>query len=287
MVEAEQRGSEHLLHTASRPAPRRSLKHAVVTALVLVALIAAAAVIGEVAFFVLVVVVVSIALYEMLGGVQQAGYRPNVWVGLTGGMALMIAAFLQRPILVPVVLLATLYAAFAMSLRPTRGARASSDAAWTLFGVGWIAGGGAGAAAILAIDPHGVWLLVTAILLPALDDIGAYFVGTYFGKHKMAPSISPGKSWEGVVGGAPLAVAGGVVAGAALDSLTVLHGAAIGAICAVVGPLGDLVESLFKREVGIKDSGRLLPGHGGLLDRIDAIIVCAPVLYVYLSAVVL
>ena len=162
-----------------------------------------------------------------------------------------------------------------------------SDAAWTLLGVTWIGGGGAGAVSILKIDDNGLAMLVAFVLITALDDIGAYFVGTRFGKHKIAPSISPAKSWEGFFGGMVTALLGGMAFGAVVDGLGVLDGLAIGGICSLLAPVGDLIESMAKREIGIKDSGRLLPGHGGFLDRLDAIIFCAPAVYVYIRLVVL
>jgi phosphatidate cytidylyltransferase len=101
----------------------------------------------------------------------------------------------------------------------------------------------------------------------------------------MAPSISPAKSWEGFAGGLAGALGGGAVFGLVATQLTTLEGVAIGGICGLLAPAGDLVESLVKRELGIKDSGRLLPGHGGFLDRLDAILFCAPAVYVFYRVV--
>ncbi len=259
----------------------RSLKQAVVTALILLALIIICALIGKIAFFVLVSVVVLIALFELYDALLQTGHRPNMVFGLLCGFALLLVAFLERPALIAVVLAVTMYGAFLLALRPQRGTTAASDVAWTLLGVAWVAGGGAAAASILQLD-DGIFLLVAYILITALDDIGGYFAGTRFGRHKMAPSISPAKSWEGWIGGFAASLAGGLFFAALLESLDPLHGLAIGAISGLLAPVGDLIESLVKREIGIKDSGRLLPGHGGLLDRLDAILFCAPAVYLYL-----
>ncbi len=267
------------------PAGGRSLKHAVITALILLALIIICALIGEIAFFVLVSAVVLIALFELYDALLQTGHRPNMVFGLLCGFALLLVAFLERPALIAVVLAAAMYGAFLLALRPQRGKSAASDVAWTLLGVAWIAGGGAAAASMLKLR-DGIFLLVAYILITALDDIGAYFSGTKFGKHKMAPSISPAKSWEGWAGGFLSSLAGGLLFAFLLESLDAVHGLAIGAISGLLAPAGDLVESLAKREIGIKDSGRLLPGHGGLLDRLDAILFCAPAVYLYLRFVV-
>lgn len=114
------------------------------------------------------------------------------------------------------------------------------------------------------------------------SDTFAFFVGSKFGKHKLAPAVSPGKTWEGAVGG----VAGSVIGVSALGAVcqfSLGHSAAIGLLVGVVAPLGDLVESSLKRYCGVKDSGRLLPGHGGVLDRFDSVMFAAPAVYYYLQ----
>lgn len=266
----------------------RSLATAVVTALILLGLIIVFYLLGRDAFFVLICVVVLTALFELFDGLRQAGHRPITALGLAAGLAMLIVAFRNEPRHFASVIALTMVGSFLLALRPTRGRTPSSDAAWTVLGVAWVAGGGAGATMIMMIDDGGLRLLIAFVLIAALDDIGAYFVGTAFGKHKMAPSISPNKSWEGFVGGAVTSLLGGLFFGVLLpDELGITHGLAIGAICGLLVPAGDLVESLFKREIGLKDSGRLLPGHGGFLDRLDAIVFCAPVVALYLRFVVI
>lgn len=270
--------------TSPEPTPPggRSLGQAVVTALILVGLMAVFYLLGVRGFFVLASLVVGTALFELLDALKQTGHKPNLFLGLAGGVGMFVVAYLERPALVGVVLAAVLVGGFLWALRPGRGAVPASDVAWTLLGVAWVGGGGAGAISILVLDPGGLNLLIAFILTVAAGDIGAYFVGTAFGKHKLAPSISPGKSWEGFVGGVVGSLLGGLLFAGLLDELNVLHGAAIGTICGLISPVGDLVESLVKREIGIKDSGRLLPGHGGFLDRLDAILFAAPAVYLYL-----
>lgn len=263
----------------------RSLKEAVVTALILLGLIIVCALIGTTAFFVLVVAVVLLALFELLDGLRQDGRLPVVWFGLACGFAMLLVAYLEKPVYLSVVLAVTMYGAFALALRPARGRAAGSDVAWTLLAVAWIGGGGAGAVSMLMLDDDGLLLLIAYVLITAADDIGAYFTGTTFGKHKLAPSISPAKSWEGWFGGLVCAMAAGVGFAAFLDPLELVDGLALGVIVGLLAPVGDLVESLVKRELGIKDSGRLLPGHGGMLDRLDAILFCAPAAYLYVRLV--
>jgi phosphatidate cytidylyltransferase len=262
------------------------MTEAVLTAIVLLALIAVCYALGRSGFFVLIVVVVSVALFEMLHALTRAGHRPSLPFGLACGMALMITAYAERPAIIPAIVAATVAGSLLLALRPHRGTAPFGDAAWTVMGVVWIGGGGAAATLIMMLDPGGLELLIAFVLVAALDDIGGFFVGTAVGRHKLAPSISPAKSWEGFAGGLVLSLAGGVVAGALLDELSPADGLAIGAICGLLAPAGDLTESMFKREIGIKDSGALLPGHGGLLDRLDAIVFCAPAVFAYLRFVV-
>jgi phosphatidate cytidylyltransferase len=257
-----------------------------VTAVILLGLVALFYALGRDAFFGLVMTVVLIAQFELLDALVQSGHRPNTAFALMGGAAMMTVAFLQRPAFFGVVLAATMLGAFAFALRPRRGESPASDVAWTMLSVAWVGGGGAGAVMVLMSFRHGLLLLITLVLVAALDDILAYFSGSRFGAHKLAPSISPAKSWEGFAGGSLGALAGGALLGAAFGHLSALAGLGLGAVCAVAAPIGDLVESIAKRELGIKDSGRLLPGHGGLLDRLDAIIFCAPAVFLYLRFVV-
>ncbi|PXX66228.1 MULTISPECIES: phosphatidate cytidylyltransferase [Pseudomonas] len=133
-------------------------------------------------------------------------------------------------------------------------------------------------------QPLGNWLIMAVMVLVWGADIGAYFSGKAFGKRKLAPQVSPGKSWEGVYGGLLLSLVitavVGLVAGWSVGQIILgLLGAAIVVFISVVG---DLTESMFKREAGIKDSSNLLPGHGGVLDRIDSLTAAIPVFAVLL-----
>jgi phosphatidate cytidylyltransferase len=124
--------------------------------------------------------------------------------------------------------------------------------------------------------PDGSWLVAILVCLVAAADIGAYFAGRAFGRHKLAPLVSPGKSWEGVIGGAfAVSLFGlGMALWRDLDLLTTL---AIVLPVGFVSVIGDLLESMLKRHRGVKDSGQILPGHGGVLDRIDGLVAAAPV----------
>lgn len=134
----------------------------------------------------------------------------------------------------------------------------------------------------LRIDPGAAWVFATFAVTWAADT-GAYFAGRAFGRHKMAPLLSPKKTWEGAAGGALAAVGAGFGI-VALLGLPVGPGAAVvlGLIGAVGGTFGDLAESMLKRQAGVKDSGALIPGHGGLLDRIDSLLFTGPLVYYFL-----
>ena len=145
---------------------------------------------------------------------------------------------------------------------------------------------------VLAIRrEHPVWVLLWIILVTKSCDIGAYFTGKSIGRHKLIPWLSPGKTWEGLAGGVLLAAAVG--AGGAwvlresfgVAGIPLWSGLAAGAVFGVTGQLGDLIESLFKRDAGIKDAGAVLPGFGGVLDVLDSPLLVAPVAYWWLHAV--
>ncbi len=123
----------------------------------------------------------------------------------------------------------------------------------------------------------GAWLVLFVVLLVASADIGAYFTGRAIGKRKLAPNVSPGKSWEGVAGGAVLAAILAISFNAYFDGGALLPLLIIAVPTALISVVGDLLESMVKRHQGVKDSSQLLPGHGGVLDRIDALVAAVPV----------
>ena len=132
----------------------------------------------------------------------------------------------------------------------------------------------------------GKFFLLYFILITKFSDMGAYVVGSLIGRHKMIPRISPGKTWEGF-GGAILVSTGASVAfvscfGAQMVGMNLLHATVLGVVLSITAVIGDLIESLFKREAGVKDSGNLFPGIGGILDLLDSLLFNAPIMYLYL-----
>ena len=274
-----------------RPLPPEHLKQRrlvtrLLTALPLIALVIICYNLGTLAFFVLAATVVMLAAFELFDSLGRIGRRPTTFLGLACILGMLLAAYAERPVLLVVAGAVALNGSFLLALRPGRGRTPITDVAWTVLGVAWIGGGAAAAISILVFKPDGMLMLIGFVAVSALGDTGAYLVGTNAGHHKLAPAISPIKSWEGVVGGIVMSLGAGALLGAVLFELDLADGLAIGAICGVLGPIGDLVESMAKREIGVKDFGSILPGHGGFLDRLDAIIFCAPAVFLYLHLVV-
>lgn len=132
--------------------------------------------------------------------------------------------------------------------------------------------------------PNGAGLLAAVLLMTKLGDVGAYLVGSRFGKTPLMPRISPKKTVEGAIGGLLFSVLGALASKAFLN-FNYLHLIIMGCVLGILGQLGDLSESLIKRDCGVKDSGNLLPGMGGILDELDSLLFTAPVFYFYLSSI--
>ena len=148
--------------------------------------------------------------------------------------------------------------------------------------------GGLAMASLAALrpGPHGLQWVIAALVMTWANDTCAYFAGRLFGRHKLYPEVSPNKTWEGFFGGMAGSVAGMFIARwVAFPALTVQDCVVLGLVGGVLGPLGDLCESMLKRAYQVKDSGSLIPGHGGLLDRVDALLFNAPALYLYVIVV--
>ncbi len=132
----------------------------------------------------------------------------------------------------------------------------------------------------IAHTTPGEWLVIFVSACTWMSDTGALFTGKAFGRHKLAPNVSPGKTWEGSIGGVLVSVATGAALGWWLH-LPMVHALGLAALCAIAGQVGDLCESTLKRDLGVKDFGAVLPGHGGILDRIDSMLFSAPLAYYY------
>jgi len=222
------------------------------------------------------------ALHELYA--MGRGLRPIVLGGYIGLVLTLLGVQLGDVTWMLGGMFATVVVAFI--LYGFSDARPSATAAisLTLLGVVWV-GGGLGCLILLrAIPDDGRLVIFTVLIAVFADDTAAYFVGRTIGRHKMAPRISPGKSWEGFVGGTIAAMAVAFFAMYDQGYLTDLEALALGATVAFSSTLGDLFESAIKRDLGVKDSGRILAGHGGMLDRADSILWAGPAaLYLVLA----
>jgi phosphatidate cytidylyltransferase len=191
------------------------------------------------------------------------------WNGNTQGLA--VSAGLTIPILMFVLLL----------ISQKDFIKRSTSAVFIIFYLSVLGG----FILLLANHPDGAMRIFALVALIACNDTFAYFVGVLIGKHKIAPSISPKKSWEGLIGGAIAAVIGGAFIFHSLFETTWLVGAAIGLMTVVTATCGDLIESAIKRDLAIKDMSNLLPGHGGIMDRLDSALFTAPAVWFALELI--
>ena len=215
-----------------------------------------------------------IALHELY--VMGRGLRPLVLGGYVGLILTLLGAEVGEISWMVGGIFATIVIAFVVFGFSDARPSATAAISLTLLGVVWVGGGLASFMLLREIPVNGRLVVFTVLIAVFADDTAAYFVGRAIGRHKMAPTISPGKSWEGFVGGTVAAMAVAFFAMYDQGFLTDLEALGFGAAIAVSSTLGDLFESAIKRDLGVKDSGRLLAGHGGVLDRIDSILWAGP-----------
>ena len=211
--------------------------------------------------------------------------RSRAWlmgIGMTGFAALILGT--HRPDIIGPTLLATLVCIISVPLLSRSPLEQSlKDGALTLFGVLYL-GLTLGTLSMTRLLPQGEWLIFFLLLVTWASDTGAYYVGTLFGRHRLAPRISPKKTVEGLVGGLIAAIIVGYVARWwFLPELSGLDCLILAILMTVTGLWGDLTESVMKRSAGMKDSGGILPGHGGMLDRLDSLLFAAPAFYYYVT----
>ncbi len=252
------------------------LRYRVMVAAVLIPIGLAAIILGGYYLFGLGLVLAVIGLHEYYTLLRP--YRPNLLVGFVAGIGMMAGAFYWGLQGMLVSLAGLMILTFFWSLGGELGAHLVGRMALTGFGVVWVAMGFAYILLIRELE-HGVALTIMLLACTMVNDTFAYFVGRAFGRHKMAPRISPNKSVEGAIGG----IIGSVIAAAVVKIYSPWLGwgqaLAFGLALGFVGQWGDLFESAVKRDFRVKDSGKILPGHGGILDRFDAVLFCGFVTY--------
>jgi phosphatidate cytidylyltransferase len=223
-----------------------------------------------------------LALHELYA--MARGLHPIVLGGYAGLVLALLGAQLGGPTWVLAGILATLAVALLVFFVSSARQQAVAGFAVTLLGVAWVGGGLACLMLVRDVPEDGRLLIFTVLLTVFADDTFAYFVGRAIGRHRLAPAISPGKSWEGFVAGTAAGVAVTFFALYEQDVLTTAESLLLGLAIALAATLGDLFESAVKRDLGVKDSGRLLAGHGGVLDRVDSLLWAGPAAYVVLLA---
>lgn len=271
------------------------LRTRLITALILIPIVALVIYLGNLPLFGLVTLVLTLAIIEFCRLMSRGGFRPApafavalMWLLLADAQLPLLGDPLADWELLRPGLALLLLTSLAWQLTRREGTPVAN---WALGVAGGLYLGWTGAHLILLRAlPNGLWWMLTVLPAVWVADTGAYFVGKAWGRHKLAASVSPGKSWEGYVGG--LITAGLVTAAlAALWSwgaelpirLSAVHGLAVGLLIAAISPLGDLAISMMKRQVGVKDSSGLFPGHGGALDRTDSLLWAAVLGYYYVA----
>jgi phosphatidate cytidylyltransferase len=223
-----------------------------------------------------------IALHELYR--MTRALRPLVLAGFAGLVLALLGAQLGGIPWMTAGFLSTLALAFVLKgVSDTRQSMAIAIAT-TVLGVAWIGLGLAHAILLRAIPEHGRLAFFTVMLTVFASDAFAYFTGLLIGRHKLTPVLSPGKTWEGLLGGTIVAVLLPFFALYHQHFLTIGEALALGGVIAVAAPLGDLFESALKRDMNVKDSGRLLAGHGGMLDRLDALLFASVASYYLIRA---
>jgi phosphatidate cytidylyltransferase len=202
--------------------------------------------------------------------------RPLVLAGYAGAVTTLVGAHLGGPAWLVGGFALTLLAAFLLyGIADTRQS-GTITIGTTVLGVAWIPLGLAHLLLIRDLSEHGRLAIFTVLLAVFADDTAAYLVGRLVGRHKLAPALSPAKTWEGFLAGTAAAIAVAFFALYEQGFLTIPESIALGVAIALAGAAGDLFESALKRDLHVKDSGRLLGGHGGVLDRVDALLFAAP-----------
>ncbi|HJV78283.1 MAG TPA: phosphatidate cytidylyltransferase [Paludibacter sp.] len=227
----------------------------------------------------------SVREFHKLSNIQN-DVEVDLWVALIGGMLLFISSFLCSSGICHYRLFSIyglyIVGVFVLELY-RRGANPLHNWAYFVLGQVYVALPFSLLNFILFIDNWQPLILLSVFVTIWVNDTGAYLMGVLFGKHKLFERISPKKSWEGFFGGVFFALLSGYVFSLFIPEISLINWLIFSEITVVFGVFGDLIESLMKRTTNVKDSGDLIPGHGGLLDRFDSMLLAAPVLFVYLS----
>jgi phosphatidate cytidylyltransferase len=243
-------------------------------------------------FVALTALAVVLALEEFYGLASKLGCRPQSVFGHAAGLVVLASYVFEEPALTMAVIAALAITALGAAIaHPDEMKKSLVSVSATVFGVIYIAllAGCLVGVRVMpdatgqTVTPHLASKLLTIFFaIVMMTDTGAYYTGRAIGRHKLAPRLSPGKTIEGAIGGLVMAIITAPLCKLIFfHEIPIAHALALGAALGVIGQAGDLAESMLKRGSDVKDSGNLLPGHGGMLDRIDSILFCAPLLYYY------
>lgn len=275
--------TQHPLDPAADGGSGRNMPVAIATGVAVAALALLAMWSGPLESVVVATIVVTLCAAELYGTLRRSGRRSATILGIVATVAVMVAAYAKGPSAIPFVAVLLLAATMVWYLIGVERGSPVEGVAHTMFVFVWVGVFGSFAALLLAPGQfphrHGIAFFLGAIIAAVLDDIGALTVGRWFGRHPFAHDVSPSKTWEGFAGGAVLAIVGSVVITSRIHPWTVDKALVLAIVVAVLAPIGDLCESLVKRDLKLKDMGSLLPGHGGMLDRFDALLFVMPATY--------
>jgi phosphatidate cytidylyltransferase len=227
--------------------------------------------------------VLTLAAAEFFNALRTKGFRPATLLGVAGTAAISWGAYARGE--QAVVLITALFVVFALLwylLGVSDTTQPTANAGVSILGFAYIGVLGSTAALMLKWPPHhehGMGLFLGAIIATVAYDVGGFAVGSRVGRTPLAPEISPNKTWEGLIGGMVAAFVASIVIVTQIAPWTFSKAFALGLVAAVAAPLGDLSESMIKRDLGVKDMGSILPAHGGALDRVDAMLFVIPATY--------
>lgn len=262
----------------------RPLWQALVVGLTLGLTFLAVLIFSPLAFTIFVGLLVAVAVTELVGALRSTGARLSRVGMVTVALLPIASAYLYGPVgvlwalLLAIVVVSVIRFGLALVHKSSR-VGAVDDVARGIFVLAYIPFLASFAIALSTL-PGGQWWVLAAVIIVVVVDTGAYVTGLTFGRHKLAPKISPGKTWEGLAGSTVLAVIAGAILGHYLIQTGWLTGAIVALALVASATLGDLVESLIKRDIGVKDISSWLPGHGGFLDRLDSVVPSMAVIFV-------
>lgn len=267
-------GEEEFVESARSDLPVR-----VATGMVLVGILLGAMWVGGEFLAGFVGLLAILGLGELYGTLRRAGYQPLALFGFLGAIGLLAGTWFYGLVAIPIAAVATTVVSFFYYTLASRRRDPLTNGSLTVLGMLWIAGTLAFAFPIAAA-PHFERLILALAATVIATDVGAFFAGRSWGSRPLAPVLSPNKTVEGLAGGVVLGIGVAVAIGYFLEPLNIRTGAGLGLVVAVMAPLGDLAESMLKRSLGVKDMGSILPGHGGILDRLDAFLFVLPAAWV-------